>query len=87
LTNGDGLKRKGRILKHLKHYFFLAMNRLMKQVGTALLLLAALGFVGLQIGPACQRIEQGSAQNRGVEELERLLLVQRGIPCETTAWK
>lgn len=44
------------------------MNRLMKQVGTGLLLLAAAGFIALQVGPACQRQEAGSVQDHGVEK-------------------
>ena len=46
------------------------MNRLTKQLGSALLLLAALGFVALHIGSSCQRQEPESVQNQGVEETQ-----------------
>lgn len=46
------------------------MNRLIKQVGTGLLLLAAAGFVALQVGPACQRQGVGTVQDQGVEKTQ-----------------
>lgn len=43
------------------------MNSMIKKIGLALLGLAGIGMIALQLGPACQRQESGSVFERGQE--------------------